>query len=425
MASPGIKRCDPPAAAAAAGAASARIELECTDRCVCSSHLFDVCFHPTNPKLVAAAAFNGTVELHEIPEKEVLQQHLQQQQQKRDMEKEVKRQQRRKLRKQQKEEEEQQRDADDGSTSSSSSSSDSSDEEAPERFLEADLECLPTRIKTLKHHKKSCRAVNFWRGGEAVLTASADGRCCIVDVDSGKWTWRSLHSKSGFETITSICRNTFAAADENGKISLWDERQKMPTKIFPPEMPGVSCMCHSSSLLLTTGCGYLTVFDLKKGKLRARSDELEADFTSVVRAKEGSKVCCGCEEGDICMFSWGDFGDFSDRFTDIRTGVNSLVKFDEDTLIAGCGDGCIRVVQLHPNRLAGILGGHGRRDGPVERLALNADQTLLASIAHDNRIRLHEAQKAVRMKTKVVRRLKKSQQPQHDMRAGKDFYDDL
>ena len=27
------------------------------------------------------------------------------------------------------------------------------------------------------------------------------------------------------------------------------------------------------------------------------------------------------------MFSWGDFGDFSDRFTDIRTGVNSLVSF--------------------------------------------------------------------------------------------------
>ena len=48
-------------------------------------------------------------------------------------------------------------------------------------------------------------------------------------------------------------------------------------------------MCYSSSLLLTAGCGYLTVFDLKKGKLKARSDELEADFTSVLRAKVNPK----------------------------------------------------------------------------------------------------------------------------------------
>ncbi|CDJ27002.1 G-protein beta-subunit, putative [Eimeria mitis] len=184
-------------------------------------------------------------------------------------------------------------------------------------------------------------------------------------------------------------------------------------------------MIYSSNLLLAAGCGFLSVFDLKKGKLRARSDELEADFTSVLRAKGGSKVCCGCEEGEICIFSWGDFGDFSDRITDIRTEVNALAKFDEDTLLAGCGDGCIRVVQLHPNRIAGILAGHGRRDGPVERLSLNCNKTLLASLAHDNRIRIHDAQKVEGMKTKVVRRLKKSQQLQHDLRAGKDFFDDL
>ncbi|CDJ44318.1 hypothetical protein ETH_00041235, partial [Eimeria tenella] len=82
-------------------------------------------------------------------------------------------------------------------------------------------------------------------------------------------------------------------------------------------------------------------------------------------------------------------------------------KFDEDTLLAGCGDGCVRVVQLHPNRLAGILAGHGRHDNPVERLALNSDKTLIATAAHDDRIRIHDATKVEFMKTKVVRRLKK------------------
>ena len=31
------------------------------------------------------------------------------------------------------------------------------------------------------------------------------------------------------------------------------------------------------------------------------------------------------------------------------------MKYDEDYLLAGCADGCVRVVQIHPNRLAGDI----------------------------------------------------------------------
>ena len=44
------------------------------------------------------------------------------------------------------------------------------------------------------------------------------------------------------------------------------------------------------------------------------------------RLQGGSKVCCSSEEGLVCIFSWGDFGDYSDRFTDIKTGINALVR---------------------------------------------------------------------------------------------------
>jgi WD repeat-containing protein 55 len=65
------------------------------------------------------------------------------------------------------------------------------------------------------------------------------------------------------------------------------------------------------------------------------------------------------------------------------------LKIDEDTLLTGSSDGLIRVVQIHPDKLLGVLGDH---DGfPVERLNFNADRSLVGSATHDNMIRLWDA----------------------------------
>ncbi|KAL8269913.1 hypothetical protein Esti_006143 [Eimeria stiedai] len=400
-------------AAAARSVAAAAGGLECTDRCVCGAHVFAVRFHPSNPKLLAAAALNGLVEIHQLPEQQELQQHLQQQQQQRDKQKAICRQQRRKLRQQQQQQSQ-------GRTSSSSS--ETSDEEAPERFLEADLECLSTLKQTLNPHNSSCRTLRFW---EVVLSASGDGRCCVSDLSTKAIKWRSLKSKVGFEAIEVISATAFAAADEQGRVSLWDTRQQKPSKVFAPEMSGVAGMCCVSGCLLGAGAGHLCVWDLRKMKLKALSDSLDVDFTDLLPAKGGSKMCCSSDGGELCIFDWGDFGDYRDRITDIQTELNALAKFDEETLLAGCGDGCVRVVQLHPNRVAGIFAAHGKREGAVEALALNCDKSLLATAAHDERLRIHDATQVPTMLSKPSRRLKKTQQPQHDLRASRHFFDDL
>ena len=52
--------------------------------------------------------------------------------------------------------------------------------------------------------------------------------------------WLGFEFREGFDALELIDANVFAAADESGRISLWDLRQQKPVTVFPPEMPGVA-----------------------------------------------------------------------------------------------------------------------------------------------------------------------------------------
>jgi len=53
--------------------------------------------------------------------------------------------------------------------------------------------------------------------------------------------------------------------------------------------------------------------------VRARSDtDVDNELLSVVLAKGGRKAVVGSGAGDVGLFSWGDFDDFSDSFPGAR-----------------------------------------------------------------------------------------------------------
>ena len=119
--------------------------------------------------------------------------------------------------------------------------------------------------------------------------------------------------------------------------------------------------------------------------------------------------------------------------------VTSLLRFDEDSVLTGSSDGLIRVLSVQPNKMLGVLGEHSgalrqrsgrlrrarlqadwhiaccarvalaltalgcapdRRpaapiaaDYPIERLAMSADRSVLASASHDNSVKLWDLAK--------------------------------
>lgn len=97
-------------------------------------------------------------------------------------------------------------------------------------------------------------------------------------------------------------------------------------------------------LLATSGDGRLTAYDLRKNALAGKSDELDDELLSVAVIKNGRKIVCGSQDGVLVIFSWGTWGDMSDRFPGHPDSVEALLKVDEDTVLTGSSDGIIRYV---------------------------------------------------------------------------------
>ena len=85
------------------------------------------------------------------------------------------------------------------------------------------------------------------------------------------------------------------------------------------------------------------------------------------------------------LFKWGEWDDARDLFPGHPQSIDTIVKLDEDTVFTGSSDGIIRIVQIHPNQLLGIVGEHSRY--PLECIAVSGDKTYLASCSHDNFVR--------------------------------------
>ena len=117
-----------------------------------------------------------------------------------------------------------------------------------------------------------------------------------------------------------------------------------------------------------------------------QSDNQEDELLSCTFIKKSSKLLCGTQEGILSLFSKDIWCDVSDRYPGHPQSIDALLKIDEDTVLTGSSDGLVRAVQILPNSLLGVLGGH---DGfPVEALGWSAGRKMVGSISHDEYIRL-------------------------------------
>jgi WD40 repeat protein len=60
------------------------------------------------------------------------------------------------------------------------------------------------------------------------------------------------------------------------------------------------------------------------------------------------------------------------RFPGHPESVDAIIAFDDDTIITGSSDGMLRVLNVLPNKLLGVIGSHD--EFPVEAMALSSDR---------------------------------------------------
>lgn len=147
-------------------------------------------------------------------------------------------------------------------------------------------------------------------------------------------------------------------------------------------------MTHPSKptiLVAGSGDGCLSGWNLRKGDVDGISENLNDEILSLALLPDGERLLCGTQDGVINMFEWGAWGEPTGTYHGHPSSISSIVVIDNNSIFTGSSDGLIRVVQVAPHKIYGVLGDCG--DLPVEELRVSHDNALLASVSHDQAVR--------------------------------------
>jgi WD40 repeat protein len=371
----------------------------------CSYQPLDFSFHPSRPHLVAAALVDGSIEVHDFD-------YLV---------------------------------SDNKTTNAKNNDADdiSVDEEDEQDTIVSSTgvhtQLLPSETDPSGSKQASARAISFSHDGSQLYTGGSGGDFACLDAErlctfsssqssKNSILWRIPDASVQREPIQVIhelpasqTHSITVTGDEAGGVRMWDPRicstngnsnsgrsaassrsNARPLgcvqswKQHDDYISGIEHSNDGNTLIVSSADCTLSVYDLRMAsqttgseKAVRRSDDQGDELLSVKIMKNGRKVVAGTGEGVLHVWSWGTWGDVSDRFPGHPTSIDALLKVDENTLLTGSSDGIIRAISIHPDKFLGILGDH---DGfPIEKLEFNADRKLVGSVTHDNVIRLWDA----------------------------------
>ncbi|CAG8454110.1 14633_t:CDS:10 [Ambispora leptoticha] len=225
---------------------------------------------------------------------------------------------------------------------------------------------------------------------KAIYSVSKDKSIQVIDVSTGELLVAKHNAHDGpINCVQQLNQYVLATGDDNGVIKLWDTRQGNETMEYSEHKDFISDLAFSAehkTLVSTSGDGTLSVYDIRRPNLLAMSDNQDDELLSIAIIKSGRKAVVGSQEGILNLFSWGNWGDCSDRFPGHPNSIDTIVKITEDLICTGSSDGIIRAVGILPNKFKGVIGDHGD-DMPIERIRLSYDQNYLASCSHDNTVK--------------------------------------
>ncbi len=248
----------------------------------------------------------------------------------------------------------------------------------------------PTKTAGAKAHAAACRAVRFSADGTSLYSTGSDRQLLRRDVAAANrlaWRRRDAHD-APINALALLGDVGVATGDDDGAVRCWDPRQAKPALAFCEHSDLIADLLFVEETKQLAACsadGMLSVYDLRRGRLDARSDDLEDELGCLALLKRGKKLVCGQQSGVLGIFSWGDFGDVSDRALGHAEAVDAMVRYTDNIVLTGSADGKLRAVGIHPNRVLGVVGSHAEG---VEAMALGGGGKLLGSAAADGKVRL-------------------------------------
>lgn len=301
-----------------------------------------------------------------------------------------------------------------------------------------------TCIWNYKKIKGSIRVLKWISPGELWIVSSEgllrvfhfDQQTCQMKLTK---KLRGLHDE---EPITGVCAlegAEIATGDDSGCIKIWNKETFKCTRTYRFNGDFIADMRYlpgKKMLFAVSGDGSLAVYNIKKDELVAQSDNFDDEYHTLEFVLGEKKLVCFSPSGFADVYLWDFWGKLTDRITtesnDDEEGgfsVDSVCKYNESTLIAGCSDGKIRTFTFPKGVYSkGIV--ENSSEMPVEGLAISADLLRVASISHENCVTVWgideilaeqdqcEQQQSLKSKQSSRKKAKKQQE-------SNDFFADL
>ncbi|QRV98957.1 WD repeat-containing protein [Ceratobasidium sp. AG-Ba] len=264
--------------------------------------------------------------------------------------------------------------------------------------------------------KKTARTLAVNPDGTELYCGSKDRSIHTIDVGTGKVSHECLQAhESSINRITRFM-SMLATGDDDGIIKLWDPRQISSIRSYTHHKDLISDFLwleDKKHLVATSGDGTLSVLDVRSNKTApfAQSEDQEDELLSVVGIKgygsisssaylpmltvhRGSKLAVGTQTGIISLWNRSSgYGDCVDRVPGHPHSVDALATLTDDVIVTGSSDGLVRVVQLLPHKLLGVIADHG--EFPIERLQTDRNGAWLGSASHDDILKLTDVRDAL------------------------------
>ena len=142
----------------------------------------------------------------------------------------------------------------------------------------------PSKTSSSRPHHGACRAVKFAPGGGGVFSGSSDCSLQLRDLETNKPSWRqkAAHAEP-LNALVLSGPNGVATGDDGGSVKVWDVRQRSVALSFCEHCDLVNDMLYveasdGPTLCVASGDGCLSIYDLRRGRLAALSDNQEDEI---------------------------------------------------------------------------------------------------------------------------------------------------
>ncbi|KAG9094058.1 WD repeat-containing protein jip5 [Ceratobasidium sp. 370] len=216
--------------------------------------------------------------------------------------------------------------------------------------------------------KKTARSLAISPDGLELYSVSKDKSIHNIDVGTGKVSYGRLQAHDSPINRVARFMSMLATGDDDGVIKLWDPRQQSSVRSYAHHQDFITdflWLDDKKHLVSTSGDGTLSVLDVRSNKTTpfAQSEDQEDELLSAVSIKGHPH------------------------------SVDALAALTPDVIVTGSSDGLVRVVQLFPHKLLGVIADHGTF--PIERLKTDRNGAWLGSASHDDVLKMTDVRDAL------------------------------